>query len=425
MLTLLSLVALAAPCDLNAPADAAFTETHLEAPQVQVVIELWADGADATWLTETSRALDERELGGAVVARPETLSSGLAQAIEALAPSHELVVRIESTPTLEPSGPGTVDLVGLRSLRRVARRATGRPARAATAALTERLPEAVLGRAGFRTLVAHPAPPSSQPRRSLQFQGQILPGVVLPPGAYRGACGPDPRTGPWTPASADRATRALREAAAEAGTPVVRVSLVGQEGAATDAAVLGRWLDEIVLPSGARVLPPSAVREHFLAVTEGTTEATEAIPGGRIVTRAALLEAAAVLDEVPVVPRALPGELNPTELFLGLVSLASAPSPPQIVRLGAILGPPSAASTTLAGPLELDCEAVRATARALSESLPEHIPAALPVDGQLLTAAEVLLVLGQAARDQACVARPLAVPEPHEAGLGWGVASTP
>jgi hypothetical protein len=49
------------------------------------------------------------------------------------------------------------------------------------------------------------------------------------------------------------------------------------------------------------------------------------------------------------------------------------------------------------------------------------VPAALAIDGHLLTAAEVLLLFASAVRgEDPPTTRPVAVPDPNADGLGWG-----
>ena len=61
----------------------------------------------------------------------------------------------------------------------------------------------------------------------------------------------------------------------------------------------------------------------------------------------------------------------------------------------------------------------------IDERLPERIPAALSVDGKLLTAGELLLLFASAVREESPSTRPIAVPEPNESGLGWGKSTLP
>jgi hypothetical protein len=123
------------------------------------------------------------------------------------------------------------------------------------------------------------------------------------------------------------------------------------------------------------------------------------------------------------VPRKLAGELTPTEAFHAFVWILSESHEGDLVRLGALIGPRQSAQSALTGPVEVPREAVVGLASALRAEWPAEIPAALPIDGRLLTASEVLLLLASAVQDEATpTTRPIAVADPNTPGLGWGVS---
>jgi len=63
---------------------------------------------------------------------------------------------------------------------------------------------------------------------------------------------------------ADRATMALRLAATSPSTSIMRVALGSEYAVEGDAGVFATWLDEIIGPSGARLLDPIAAEAPAL-----------------------------------------------------------------------------------------------------------------------------------------------------------------
>lgn len=411
-------LALASPgCDLAAAVDAPFAEALAPMSTERaplLVIEIRAAGASPEWLTAVLGAVEARDLRAVVVVPANR------DAIAPLAPfvegGHEFALAYGAPPGLgaEP----TFEVRGLRNDVRLARRLLGVRPRAASSPLPRRMTEAVLGLAGYRVLLDDGGAASSLPRAAAGFEGQLATTVILPPGPYHGACGSDPAAAPFTPRAADRATMALRGATAAKGG-VVRVALGGPDAGPDDGVVLGRWLDEIVLPAGVRGVTATEVRELALAAPPDPDQE----PSGRFVTLDDVRAAAEALRDVRTVPRDLPGGLVPSEAFLAFALVLAERAEGDVVRLQALSGPRSAAGTDLRGIASFERDEVTGAARALLVALPESVPASFPVGTRLLTASEVLLLFASAVRgDDPPTTRPVAVPEPNEDGLGWGVS---
>lgn len=418
-------VAHAEPCALGGAADDAF-EVRIGAEGVRVVLELWLAGAEEGWAESVLDALDARGLHGVVVAPPGEPAPVVRAVLERVAKGpHEVAVVLPSDllprSMEDPVRPVRKAIAPIRGV-------SGR-VRAAIAPIGSKVVEAKLGSAGLRSLADAEGPPTGEPRMAGVFEGQPRVNVVLPAGPYEDACGTDPRVGPFLPAAADRAALAIQRATRFGGTPIARVALLGSRGAATDAEVLGRWLDTVVLPGG--VVVGTAEEARQAALQGWRRPAAERPPpvdagGGRLVAIAEVRTAAEALAEGVVVPRTLPGDLSPTEAFLGLLLVVAEHTEGDVVRLRALRGPAQLASTTLDGETTLSSDAVRAAARQLLAALPSEVPAALSVDGQLLTASELLLALASVVRgEDPAVVRPIDVPEPNQRGLGWGTSTTP
>jgi hypothetical protein len=410
-------------CDLSGAPEARF-RVPVQSDRVRLLIEVWPNGADPAWGPALLDVLDARGLSATVAvpaAPPDAASGPLLDRVRGT--DHQVAVVV---------GRGLVpaDKAAVKALKRAVEPVSDRAGKVRTiiAPTGSRGREAMIGKAGFRNLLDAKATGEAGPRMAGHFEGQQRVNVVFPSGTYEDACGPDPKVGPFTPAAADRVGLALQRAARTPGTPVVRLALNGSAGAASDAEVLGRWLDEIVAPAGVRVVTADQAR-HAALQSFRRPPVTEDLPevGGRLVSLDEIGTAAGALEAgASVLPRTLPGDLNPTEAYFAFALVLADRTEGEVVRLGALHGPAQLATSTLSAPVEVDRAAVAAVASALVGAMPSEVPAALSFEGRLLTASETLLAFASAVRgDDPVTTRPIAAPEPNERGLGWGDATVP
>ena len=408
-------------CDLAAPPDAPFEVQRTSAERAVLLVEVWVgDDDDIPWARTMLATLEERSLRGTLVVDladgPSPASAELLAA--ASAAGHDLALAIPNrdvpTDVLQPVRPLRKRAKPYEAAQRI---------RVTAAALGGRASEALLGKAGYRVVLQRQAAAGATPRLAGQFEGQPKVNVVLPAGAYEDDCGPSPLVGPFTPRAADRAMQAVVRGLSESTpTPVTRLALDGARAATSDPDVLGRWLDTVVTSANVRILTPTSARPLILqGFKEGPVSLEERRSSGRLVSVDEIRAAASQLattDELPVSFQ--DGSLNPTELFVSLLLVAANESSDGAVNLRTLSGPvsqPESRGTTT----DIDPEALRRTARQLLAALPAEIPAALPVDGQLLSAAELLTALASLVRgDTPAQARHLSSPDPHARGLGWG-----
>jgi len=411
-------------CSLEAPPDARFEEVRLVAEGVHLVVEVWVGrDADIPWARSILDAMASSG-HGAVVVVPyrEDPSEAIVELVDSLADGpHEPALSLTRSQvprdTLTRPGPMRRKVKAFERAGQV---------KVVFAPLGSRGPEAILGKVGFRALVDTDAAATAQPRLAGHLEGQPRINVVLPPGAYgKGRCGTDPRVAGFSPATADRTSRALLRSGVEAKTtPTVRLAL--HPGKETDGAVLRRWLDEVVLPAGVKVATASETRSQALVDfrrSPSKTERNRTIPG-RLVTEDDLRKAAATLADLDTLPRELPGELNPTEAFLGFSLLLAEGSVDGTVRLRALSGPVNSVPGSSTGAVvEVEREALVKTSKQLLAALPPELPNGMPVGGQLLTIDRYLTALASAVRgDDPAKGRPIAHPDPHARGLGWGTS---
>lgn len=430
---LLASLALAQDCNLDVPFDAPFEANVVVAGEgIHLVVELWVSGADIGGTEAMLAELEARGLVGTIVVDRTFAESKVSTVLKDWQKrGHRIVARFD--PMAELGIPQSAVRLSVddwwdtfrKTGRRIAKR-SGKPPRAVAVSTLTRRGEAGSRQAGYPAMLEVQGAPGSTPRLLEPIEAYPGYGVLLPQGTYRGACGPSPVVTRFSPAALDRAAGALNAAIAVGPPGIVQLGV--QVGGTTpeDAGTLGRWLDEVVLPSRVSVSDPvvfaagvwEQLRPRGLG---GSAQVVPDVEGGRLVSRQELHDAAASLLDVDMLPRTLPGQLTLAEAFLGWTSLLAGTVEGDLVRLGALEGPAAKANTVLSGPTEVSREAVVAMATALDGAMGDQVPAAIPVDGKLLTASELLLAFaGAVAGADPVQVRPVEPPEPHQAGLGWG-----
>ena len=412
-----------AACELDAPADAPFELQRAAAPRAILLVEVWVrDDAQIPWARGVLEVVASRERSATVVVpvTEEGPSAVLAAfLVEVRAAGHEVALHLAAsdvpTDVLEP----------VRPLRKKVRayEASGR-VRTVVSTLAGRGSEALLGKTGFRSIHQLQAAAGATPRSAGQFEGQPRINVVLPPGAYAGDCGPAALVGPFTPRAADRVMAAVTKGlSAGTTTPITRLALEGARAADTDADVLARWLDDVALPAGVTLATPEALRPRVLqGFKSGPVSAEERRASGRLLPVESALAAAHELASLDEIPLAFEVEMNSTELFVALLLVAAEGQAEGSLHLRTLAGPVSQPDG-LSEPVPVEPDALRTLARQLLAALPNELPAALPVDGKLLSTGEILTALASLARgDDPVMARPIASPDPHARGLGWGTS---
>lgn len=410
-------------CDLSGPLDAPFT-VPVQGQHVNVILEIWMRGADIAWAQAVLDAIESRGLPAMVVlplAAPSDALIPLLAHVRDSASDFAVVLPTSLVPRTKDDS-----LRPLRDALEPLEAHTGQ-LQTAIAEVGSRQREGMLARVGFRSFIDLRTPPGSEPRMAGSFEGQPRTRVVLPPGLYDDLCASSPLVTPFSPRAADRAAVAIQHAARSRKSPTVRVALDGRSGSPEDAVVLGRWLDGMVKPGGVQVVTAEKARKlALIAFNKPPAALPEAEIGGRLVSIDSLRDSAAALTSPPLLPRQLDSGLNPTEAFFGFVLLLADHTEGPVVRLGAMRGPASEANTSLRGPTEISADAIREAAISLVGVLPNEVPAALSVDGQLLTAGEFLLAMAGVVRGEEIVrVGPVADPEPNERGLGWGLSTLP
>lgn len=434
MIALLAAVAAGAavPCDLDAPSDAPFRHPlPPAAAEVLVVVEVHAATGDPALAHAVLAALAERGRPGTLVLPLPALGDALAEPLVALGvdaalAGHEVAVAVPGAQVSQD--PYSLD-GPMRRRRSAVADAVDSKVRSVVSSAWGAVPESHLSRAGFRAILTTAGPATAVPRLGMAFEGQPRVSAVLMSGPWSGPCGRAYDLGPFTPVAADRAAQAIHGAARSGGTRVVRIGL-DDVGSVDEAAVLGRWIDEVLAPAGVDIV--SASEAHAVAMRALRRPGVLAVApepetlGGRLVPVADLLLAAQALATADAIPRRLPGEMTPTEAFLGFATYLAGRAEGESVRLGALAGPRTGAPPTIDAPTPVEKGALVAVITRVVEAGPAEVPAALPVGDRMWTAAEILTAMASAIRgEDPPMARPLASPDPDAAGQGWSPVDAP
>lgn len=414
--TALMAASLAAPCLEPTPMDTPLQVRPPENADVVVIAEIHVAPNGVDWARRVLAQADQRDIDVAVVVRMEELDAWEPESAffaEITQAGHELTLFIDPGDT----NPDLVLHAVKTQSKRLKRWSKARTRVARTTKLDARY-EAWLGKYGYLTVLAAD---QSEPRPAIALDGQPAVGVIIPAGPFEGDCGTEPVIGAWTPAMADRATIALRQAADDTRTRFLRMGLGSTFAVDGDAALFGTWLDTIIAPSGAVMLDPIDARAPARAAARRQVAMAfvDEAPGRRVDV-AEVNEVAISLSTATVLHRQL-ASMNPTEAFYALMSVITDRIEGPTVRMRPLDGPRNLATTSLIGPVDIDAVALVALANQLLDTPPDAIPAAVPVGDRLLTAAEILVAMASLANgDTPPFTHPISVPDPNQPGLGWG-----
>jgi hypothetical protein len=379
---------------------------------VSLAIELRADrdlGALEAALDAVSAAGGE----ATVVVTAELAAREGARIAAARKAGHEIALWMD-TPENAGRGMDGVDSwkrAGREQLKAVKKASGARP----RTALVDTLPrtgEVAMDALRFRTVRVDR---TGTPKRIVDLSG-IPGGLVLPAAGEPGVVDLDPVT-------LDTVSRRM-EQVLERGFPTVVLSLdlaaVDEEG----AAMLGRWLIEVIEPTGAKVVSARNIPLRATASTGAEDEQTPAVVA-RPVDLNDLEVAAAELVEAARIPRQLSPGINPTEAFLAFCMVLAEPEPPERVLLGGLNPPAEEARSALSGGETLPRASIVAAAAAIAPYLSYQVPNLIDAGDYTLTAAEFLVAMARALpgdTDPVPLVTP-GNPDPYSAGLGWGAST--
>jgi len=303
---------------------------------------------------------------------------------------------------------------GIRQGRRAVRQATKVPVRAIGIATLPNIAELAIEGLGFGVVLPAERTMADVPRRIGSLTSSAGRARIIGEGPYNDGCGAVLPA--WTPGALDRATGAAARAR------WVRIALPSSPAA---APLLARWLDDVVLAQEWKVQTAGAaardMRNPLKSPPKGPTSDPSAVPVSRSIHTETWTEVAQALAQADTLPRQLPGDLSPTEAFLGLTQILAGDTPPSAVVLTGLKPPVEVARTGLGTVrVPLSDAAVRHAARELLPGLKGHVPSLVSVGTQMLTAAEFLRVMALVHLSQPPEARGVADPDPFAPGGGWG-----
>jgi len=403
---------LGAPALAQSPTpDETFAETPGSLRGVSLSVQLRADSS----LGDLEAALAAvTAAGGAatVIVTPELAEQESERLTAALKAGHEVALWM-TAPADANRGMEGVDAwkrAGKAQLK-VVRKATGRRPKTVMVDTLPRTGEVALDGLRFRTVLLDR---TGRAHRIIDLSG--IPGGLVVPAVGQGG----PR--PLDAATLDATARQLRGALDE-GFPTINLPLALEAMDAEGAALLGRWLSEVIAPTGARVLSAKQIPLRATAALGESTPETEIV--ARPVDIADLESAAAEYVAATTLPRLTESGLNPTEVFLAFCLVLASPEPPERVLLDA-LSPPSEevrSGLTRLG-LTAPRDAVIDAASEIAPYLSYQVPNLVDVGETTLTAAEFVTAMAHAIQGTDPI--PLVTPnnpDPYSDGLGWGAST--
>jgi peptidoglycan/xylan/chitin deacetylase (PgdA/CDA1 family) len=263
----------------------------------------------------------------------------------------------------------------------------------------------------FRAILISERTIDDIPRRSRSFAGSVGRSRIIGQGPYLDGCGD--QLPHWSPAALDRATGAV------ARGEWVRIALPSNAEAGD---LLGRWLDEVVIPEKWNIKTASklANKARKMAEIVPVHQPENEVAVARAVPIDTWMEIAETISSSNPLPRYPSEGINLTESFIGLVSILAADTPPGSISLGPLEPPMEVAAYGLSGPKLLSEDDVKKSATLLSKQLRGRIPSLIGVGDATLTAAEALQVIAKTILGHPPEATPVTDPDPYAPGGGWG-----
>jgi len=291
------------------------------------------------------------------------------------------------------------------------RKACGRRPRTVMVDTLPRTGEVALDGLRFRTVLLDR---TGRAKRIVDLSG--IPGGLVVPATGKGG------TQPLNAATLDSTARQLK-GAMDGGFPSINLALALEEVDAEGAALLERWMTEVLSTTGVKVLQAKQIPLRATAAIGGTPEEPEIV--ARPVDRADLESAAAQYVTATTLPRLTDSGLNPTEVYLAFCMTLAAPEPPERVLLDSLSPPSEEARSQLTRlGLTVSRDAVLDTAASIAPYLSYQVPNVVDVGETTLTAAEFIVAMAHAIQGTDPV--PLVTPnnpDPYSDGLGWGAST--
>jgi hypothetical protein len=231
---------------------------------------------------------------------------------------------------------------------------------------------------------------------------------VIPEGVSTDACGA--RLGSPSQSALDRVTRTA---------PSQVVSRVALGPTVDEARSVALWWRTVAAPADWKAW---SIRTVFLRL--GTAQlapkVAETAPRPQAVVEAEqLIAAARTIVASHRLPRILPGEINPTEAFVGLSALAANPGHARYT-VPVVDAPMDPSQSMLDIPLELDEADLRTAARELLARMDRQSPGLIQVGTRTISTGEYLVALAHLALGEPIMARSIESPDPYVEGGGWG-----
>jgi len=423
--------ALAAPCEFLHDPSPKPMSTIGSAPNANVLVELWIDEPDEMSLGEVLAVFETRNIPITLVLSLPTDGTEkerlawAALADRAQAHGHHIALRIqeEKLKGWDATPVSITALAPLRSARKQARLLLGTTPVTAAVSLPDTNAEAILMKSGFRILLEYGGASVSSPRLSSYFPNQLGSGVIVPRGPYMDTCH---QPFQWGSANSSRVTESIQRLAGQEKQGVIRLPLRQQQ---PNLSLLTRWLEKVLVPSGSQNVLASALHttRWRRALHQGTTPAhpmTKPAPmaAQRLIPISYVKQVAEVLANTANLPAVLPQDLNLSEAFVAFIAVLGSTDSLEVVALSPIQGPEKLAVSQLGNhEFTTTDSSIKTLAKQLDTHTPQTVPSSMRIDGQMVSAAELLVLLAQTILGETNPSTGLVrVPDPHASTLGWG-----
>lgn len=279
--------------------------------------------------------------------------------------------------------------------------------------------EATALKAGFRILLPTQSSKERTPRLAAFFPNQMQMGGIVPGNRSYHNCGPIQQ---WQP---HHGGRFIREMTAQ-DPGITRISL---HSGMRDVTMFLSWLDTVGLQGDNRPIPLRRLStpkwRRSIQKPKSTPIKTSTATTQRLISKRVIVDIATRLQQVTALPRVLPHELTLTEAFAALSRyLTQEPDTP--IYIGTLLPPQHLAVSQLSDGITFDTsiDVLRAFLVQWEQFPNTHVPSSVRLENTSISAAELLVLMSQAALEQSELSVPLIrVPDPRAPGLGWGTSS--
>jgi len=186
--------------------------------------------------------------------------------------------------------------------------------------------------------------------------------------------------------------------------------------------MLGQWLDTVVIPHKWQIVTASQMAKNVQKAKDRPLRTPPPVAVAKRISPDQWMTVAEAIAEPSTLPQYPTVNVNLTEAFYGLVTLAASDLPAMPVTLGHLNPPTVGAERELTEATEFSREQVSDMANTLRERLKGQVPAIVSIGTQSVTAAEALQLLALYVLNRPLVSTAVSNPKPFSPDCGWGAS---